>query len=88
MGNIFWIMIGVIVVTAIVGNMVVRIVKIAKESRPGGRFQAQVGELEETVRSQGRELREVRERVVVLEKIVTDRKHELGRQIDELPDIN
>jgi len=78
MASGLWIMIGVIVVCAIISNMVVTIVKTAK-SGGGKKMTQRIDDLEA-------DLDDAMERIKVLEKIVTDEKYDLSRQIDDLKD--
>ena len=83
MASSFWIMVGVIVVTSILADMVVKIVKSSK-SGGGKDVQKRIDDLEADLGTMEQELSDARERIVVLEKIVTDDKHNLSRQIDDL----
>lgn len=82
MASSLWIMIMVIVVTAIVCDSVVKIVRTAKSG--GGKANERIEDLEEEVHFLKGELDDARGRIEVLEKIVTDQKFDLGRQIDDL----
>lgn len=80
MSSGLWIMIGIIATTAIITNGVVKIIKEAK-SKGGSKavvdMEADLAALEQDVEDQ-------RQRIEVLEKIVTDGKYDLGKQIDDL----
>ena len=78
----FWAVIGVICVVAILTDGVVKIVKAAKSG--GGKYRDRVEDLEDMVHDLSEELKEARGRIEVLEKIVTDQKYDLGREIDDL----
>ncbi len=80
-----WTMIGVIVVVAIISDSVVKIIKAAK-SGGGKGAQRKFDDFETDMSSLEQELADVRERIIVLEKIVTDEKYDLGKQIDGLRD--
>lgn len=85
MGSTFWIVIGVISVVAIITDARV---KMAKASRSGTGFNERVCDLEEELHDLKTELSESRQRIEVLERIVTDEKIDLGRQIDDLASSN
>ena len=80
-----WFAIGVIAVAAITGRTIVAIVKA---SNSGGKFKPRMEDLEEQVHDLEQDLQDdlqdARHRIEVLEKIVTDQKYDLGRQIDDL----
>ena len=76
-----WAAIGVICVCAIIGNT---IVKLVQTSRSGSRFDTRVADLEQQVDDLAGDLKDARQRIEVLEKIVTDQRYDLGRQIDDL----
>ena len=76
-----WIAIGVIAVVAITGRTIVAIIKA---SGAGGKFKTRLQDLEEQVQDLENDLLDARYRIEVLEKIVTDGKYDLGRQIDNL----
>ncbi len=82
MASTFWIVIGVVATVAIIINGVVSIIKAAKSG--GGKFGPRVEALEDEVVDLKEELDEARKRIEVLEKIVTDGKYDLSREIDEL----
>ncbi|MBL6691487.1 MAG: hypothetical protein ISP91_13955 [Pseudomonadales bacterium] len=81
MASSFWIVIGIIVVAAIIGDT---IVKIVKASKSGSKHQARIDELEEHVQDVRADLQDARARIEVLEKIVTDEKYDLRREINNL----
>lgn len=60
------------------------IVNIIKASKGGKKAQQQTAELQQNITDLEDELLDVRERVQVLEKIVTDDKHQLNREINNL----
>jgi hypothetical protein len=80
MSSGFWVMVGLIFVCAIVTDGVVKIIKAAK-SKSGSKI---VGELEADLAALEQDVEDQRQRIEVLEKIVTDGKYDLGKQIDEL----
>ena len=82
MASPFWIALMVIVVTALICDSVVKIIRAAKS--PGGKTRERLEDLEEEVHDLRAELDDARGRIEVLEKIVTDQKFDLGRQIDDL----
>lgn len=77
MASSMWIMITLIVVVSVICNT---IVKLAKGPRRGKQHQA----LEADLAKLESDLDEALERIIVLEKIVTDGKHSLRREIDDL----
>lgn len=85
MASTFWIMIGTVAIMAVIIEGVVRIIREAK-SGGGRKSQAKMSELEQKLVDLQDDLLDARERIVVLEKIVTDGKYDLGRQIDDLKD--
>lgn len=79
----FWLFLAIIIVVAIVSNAAVKIIKTSrmgdtKESRQ------RVKDLEIDVSALEEELEDARHRIAVLEKIVTDNRFDLGKQIDDL----
>ena len=81
MASAFWIALGVVASIAVIAEMVVRIVRT---TRGGGSMKAQVSDLEQRLDDLDADLARARQRIEVLEKIVTDQKYDLGRQIDGL----
>jgi len=81
MGSSIWLVIGVIVVVAIISDT---IVKIVKASKSGSRYQSRIDDLEEHVQDVEADLQDARARIEVLEKIVTDEKYDLKREINDL----
>ncbi len=81
MASSFWTVIGVIAVVAIIGRTIVAIIKA---SNSGGKFKPRMTDLEEQVHDLESDLQDARQRIEVLEKIVTDQKYDLGREIDDL----
>ena len=77
-GSVFWISVTVIVVVSVLANALVKIIR----GHPGStkRFD----ELETDLAAIEQDLVDARERIVVLEKIITDQKYDLGKQIDDL----
>ena len=65
------------------GEGIVRIIKAAK-GNAGGSITRKVSELETDVASIEQDLEDARKRIEVLETIVTDDRHDLRRQIDDL----
>lgn len=82
MASTFWVVIGLIAVSAIVVDGIVKIIRTTKSG--DGKFAERVQDLEEEIHDLRGELTEVRQRIEVLEKIVTDPKSDLSRQIDDL----
>lgn len=80
----FWIMVMVIAVVAIVMEGVVKLVR-ARSSRQNENLDSrEMGDLEEELARTREDLDDARERITVLEKIVTDDKYDLRRQLDDL----
>lgn len=79
----FWPFIAAIAIISIISNMVVQIVKMNKVGGSKGANERMDG-LEEDIAQLEADLQDARERIVVLEKIVTDDKQNLSRQIDDL----
>lgn len=79
--TIMWIMIGVIAVCSIVARTVV---KLASSSKTGASATARLDALQQQLEDVQQDLDDARGRIEVLEKIVTDQKYDLGRQIDNL----
>ena len=73
-------MIGIIATTAIITNGVVKIIKEAK-SKGGSKA---VSDMEADLAALEQDVEDQRQRIEVLEKIVTDGKYDLGKQIDDL----
>ena len=83
MGNGLWMMIGIIVVCALITDGVVKIIKASKSS--GGKdANKKFGNLEADLATFEQDLDDARQRIEVLEKIVTDEKYDLGKKIDDL----
>lgn len=81
MASSMWVVIGAIAICAIIGKTAV---KIVTATNSGGKFSTRADDLEEQVDDLAHDLIDARERIEVLEKIVTDQKYDLGRQIDDL----
>jgi hypothetical protein len=83
MGSGFWVVAGIIAVCAIITNGVVSIIKAAK-SGGGKDANKKLGDLEADLATVEQDLDDARQRIEVLEKIVTDEKYDLGKKIDDL----
>lgn len=81
MGSTMWVAIGLIAVVSIIGRTIVAIIKA---SNSGGKFKPRMEDLEEQVHDLESDFQDARHRIEVLEKIVTDQKYDLGREIDDL----
>ncbi len=79
MASTMWITIGAIAICGIIGG-VVRDYLQTRNTRSDDRLT----DLEEQVHDLETDLVDARERVKVLERIVTDGKYDLGKQIDDL----
>lgn len=77
-GSVFWISITIIVVVSVLASALVKIIRGDPECPK--RFD----ELETDLATLEQDLLDARERIIVLEKIVTDQKYDLGKQIDDL----
>ena len=77
-GSVFWISITIIVVVSVLASALVKIIR----GHPGS--SKLFDELETDLATLEQDLVDARERIIVLEKIVTDQKYDLGKQIDEL----
>lgn len=77
--SMFWIAIAAIAICAIVAGVVLDIIK-----NGGGKFRDRVNDLEDQVSDLEADLQSARQRIEVLEKIVTDGKYDLKQQIDDL----
>ncbi len=83
MATSFWVIIGMIAVTAIISRSIVSIIKVSKSG--GGKGESQkLDDLESDLATLEQDLEDARSRIEVLEKIVTDDKYNLGKQIDDL----
>jgi 5-bromo-4-chloroindolyl phosphate hydrolysis protein len=78
-----WVIVGIIVVCAIIIDGVVKIIKAAK-SGGGKDVNKKFGDLEADLATFEQDLDDARQRIEVLEKIVTDEKYDLGKKIDDL----
>ncbi len=78
-----WIVIGLIVVCAVLIDGVVRIIKVSK-SGGGKDVNKKFADLEADLSVVEQDLEDARQRIEVLEKIVTDEKYDLGKKIDDL----
>lgn len=83
MASGFWVVIGIIVVCAIVTDGVVKIIKASK-SGGGKDANKKFADLEADLANFEQDLDDARQRIEVLEKIVTDEKYDLGKKIDDL----
>ena len=84
MGSGFWAFLGVVLVTGIIVNGVVKIIKAAKSG--GGKSGLRIDDMEEQVHDMEADLADTRKRIEVLEKIVTDQRYDLSREINNLSD--
>ena len=81
MGNSFWLFIMIIVVTGIVADT---IVKLVKNANGGEKFKDRIEDLEDEVSDFRAELDYARSRIETLEAVVTDEQLNLRREIDSL----
>ena len=83
MGSSVWFYIFAFVTIAVVIDGVVKIIKASKGSR-SKELQNAVDEIEDDLAKVEQDLEDARNRIEVLEKIVTDDKRNLSREIDDL----
>lgn len=67
-----------------IGDAIVRIIRAGKGSGAGKGLTAKVTDLESDLAEVEQDLDDARARIEVLEKIVTDDRHDLRKQIDGL----
>ena len=84
MGSLFWAGLFLFLTIVVISDGVVKIVKASKGSHGSKEVQASVDGLEEDLAKVEQDLEDARQRIEVLEKIVTDDKRNLGKQIDDL----
>ncbi len=79
----FWVFLGSIIIVSVIAD---GIVKIIKASKSGGSKQsnARLDELESDMGELEKDLEDAKERIIVLEKIVTDDKYQLNKDINDL----
>ena len=77
MPSTFWIAIAAIAIVSVVCRTLVKMTGNNRGSKRTRELEADLGKLES-------DLEDALERIVVLEKIVTDGKHNLRREIDDL----
>lgn len=82
MASTMWIAIGAICVTAILVRGIVSIIAVSKTG--GGKSGTRVADLENQVNDLEADLADAKQRIEVLEKIVTDHRYDLNKQIDDL----
>lgn len=83
MNSSMWVAIGVIAVATIVGKTIVSIIEI-KGANPDGYFKPGNEGLQQQLHDLKSDLQDARHRIEVLEKIVTNQKFDLAREIDDL----
>ena len=79
----FWTALMIVSIVGIIAGSIVTIVQLGT-SRGGKGMRQKIGALEQHLSELEAELEDARNRVVVLERIVTDDKSDLSRQIDDL----
>lgn len=77
MASSFWIAIAAIAIVSVICSTLVKMTR-------GGKSNKRTRELEADLAKVEADLEDALERIVVLEKIVTDGKHTLRREIDDL----
>ena len=83
MPSTIWVGIFIVIALSVIINGVVKIIK-ASGSGGSKAVKAKLDSLGDSVTSIEQDLEDARERIEVLEKIVTDDKHNLSREIDDL----
>ena len=80
----FWLFLTIIVVVAIVTNAIVKLKKKSSRSSDSKESNQRLKDLEIDMSALEEDLEDARQRIAVLEKIVTDNRFDLGKQIDDL----
>lgn len=80
----FWIFLTVIVGLSVIGNFVVKIVKASKSKHGSNETVAMIKDLESEIAGMEQDLEDARARIEVLEKIVTDDRYQLNKDINDL----
>ncbi len=81
MGSVFWSLLAAIAICSIVTKGIVDVIKVSKTGGKGGK---RFNDLEADLANLEQDLEDAKQRIEVLEKIVTDDKYDLGKQIDDL----
>ena len=76
----FWIFLTIIVGLSVIGDFVVKIVKASKHKHGS----KELNDLESAIAVMEQDLEDARSRIEVLEKIVTDDKYQLNKDINDL----
>ena len=84
MPSSFWGGLFLIIVVSIIADSVVKIIRASKSSGGPKDVRSKLEALEQDVATVEQDLEDAQERIVVLEKIVTDDKNNLRREIDDL----
>jgi len=74
---------GIALVFWCIGDAIVRIIKAASANKGGGTVGQRVADLETDLAELEQDLRDARQRIEVLETIVTDEREDLRRKIDD-----
>jgi peptidoglycan hydrolase CwlO-like protein len=82
--NSFWVFLTIVVVLSIVGDFVVKIVKASKSKHTSKESAEALKDLESEVAAMEQDLEDARARIEVLEKIVTDDRYQLNKDINDL----
>jgi len=80
----FWITVMVVGIIAVSFEGIVRIINASKAASGSKRFLERMSTLEEDLSENEQLLEDAVARIEVLERIVTDDKYSLGKQIDDL----
>lgn len=81
MGSSFWLFVGCVILVPVICDAIVKIYKASKSSPE---HQGRINDLEEQLQDAEADLEDALVRIEVLEKIVTDEKYDLKREIDGL----
>jgi len=82
--NGFWLFLTIIVVLSIIGDFVVKIVKASRSKHGSKEAAGTLKGLESDIADIEQDLEDARARIEVLEKIVTDDKYQLNKDINDL----
>lgn len=80
----FWAFLTAVVCLSIIGQFVVRLAKSSRSGNLSSKAEQRIKELSEDLSAIEQELADARSRIEVLEKIVTDEKYHLDKEIRNL----
>jgi len=78
------VILAIALVLFVISRGIVRIIQASNGAKGSKAMQRRVDDLEGDLASMEQDLEEAQQRIEVLEKIVTDGKYDLNRQIDDL----